>query len=135
MNGQPFDPLAPLPPELEESIKKSRTPTGERPVVKAELRRELNLNEIKTVAAIVFASIATVSGVFFTLEARGQTYAKQEVAPVADQTKQNTADIKDLKTAVQQSALTTARIEVMVEMSLKGQGIRPPPKVVLDGGQ
>jgi hypothetical protein len=100
----------------------------------AESRAWMRVSEFKTAIGLVVVSVATAFGVFFTLEARGQTNTKAQLEPIAAQTATNTADIKELKGAVQESALRTARIEVMVEMSLRNQGIRPPPKVELDAG-
>jgi len=52
-------------------------PTGEHPVVKAELKRELNLNELKTIAAIFVAAVGTFFGAYRVVlgEARAQTDA------------------------------------------------------------
>jgi hypothetical protein len=100
-------------------------------VVKRDLKIALNLNEVKTVLAILVA----VFGAFFTLESRGQTNAATIVAPVAAQTAQNTADIRKLEGAVQSQAVEIGRQTVMLENLSKERGLPVPPRVALDGGQ
>ena len=44
------------------------------------------------------------------------------------------AETKELRTEVREAVRAASRAEIMTEMLLKSQGIRPPPKVEVDGG-
>ena len=47
----------------------------------------------------------------------------------------NTADIAQLQTVVGTIERAVIRIEVMSEMDLRNRGMRPPPRLLPDGGQ
>ncbi len=96
-----------------------------------KVNKEFKLNEVKTVVGIVVASVATAFGVFFALESRGQARVDGGLAPVVERVARNETKTEHLERAVQESALRTARIEVMMELMLKDQRIKPPPPVVL----
>ncbi len=58
-------------------------PTGEHPVVQREMRRELRLNEVKTVAMVVVASLGVVFGAWRILLAEARAQVDGGLAPVA----------------------------------------------------
>ena len=57
------------------------------------------------------------------------------VAPIAAKVERHEGDIKDLKGDVGQLKISATRTETMTEMLLRERGIRPPPKLLPDGGQ
>ena len=57
--------------------------TGEHPVVKAELKQALRVNEFKTVGAIVVGSLLTVFGAWRVLLSEAKAQTQSEVSVIA----------------------------------------------------
>ncbi len=133
MSTVPAPLRSPEPPQIHES------PTGEYPVVKRELRRELALNELKTVAAIVVASLGIVFGAWRVVisEAKAQTDAGVALVELKQAATQAQLDRYERESAARldrveaQGTRTDAKLDALLT-AFRVPNPAPTPK---DGGQ
>ncbi len=112
-----------------------RPPTGEHPVTKDELRRTLNVNDVKTTVAMVVVAIGTVFAAYRVVlsEARAQSDAgvsviERRVTNVEQKQAQQSADLHEVQVDIRElyRSMQTGRPSPRLEAPL------PPAK---DGGQ
>ena len=65
------------------------------------------------------------------VDKRGATLQAQ----ITENKKTIDATVAELKAEVKEAVRASTRAEVMTEMLLKNEGIKPPPKTPADGGQ
>lgn len=123
--------MTPAPPRASPTLPKvhDEVDTGSAPIARDDLRHELRLNELKTVAAIVVASLGLVFGAWRVLlnEARAQTDGG--IAPIE---KRIAIVEQDQRHQSEQIHLVNKKLDVVLDALRVPYERRP---AATDGGQ
>ena len=84
--------------------------------IETKLKTADAVSEFKTTIGIIVMTVASAFGVFFMLEARAQS----KIDPLQER-------VVKVEDAIQTTRLKVERSEVMMEMTLKALGVKPPP--------
>jgi hypothetical protein len=86
--------------------------------IEHKLKSSDAVSEFKTTIGIIVMTVGSAFGVFFMLEARAQA----KLDPLETR-------VVKVEDAIQTTRLKVERSEVMMEMTLKALGVKPPPPV------
>lgn len=105
-----------------------------------DVAAKARLDSLRMLVGSIVGAIAIAFVVFFTLDSRAESkdagVAAQAAKDLSVETRRNDkqdAQIEKQGETLQRTAMKVDRLELMAEMQLRAQGIRPPPK--LDGGR